>query len=146
MCCLRNIAMRDYQETAEFMCRLRNIAMRDYQESVAIGQTDIQTERRRTRWSLCASMLRRRHNNYGILIKLIYIDKHYSISYYLDIYLPVLLLVFNSLCFPFSCFYRYTYHFYSLGTHTRISTLHSVGYRKDFGKMMQWRCLGSWTS
>ena len=40
------------------MCRLRNIAMLDYQESVTTGQTD----RRRTKWSLCAAMLRRRHN------------------------------------------------------------------------------------
>ena len=28
------------------MCRLRNIAMRDYQESVTTGQTDRQTDRR----------------------------------------------------------------------------------------------------
>ena len=27
------------------MCRLRNIAMRDYQESVITGQTDTQTDR-----------------------------------------------------------------------------------------------------
>ena len=27
------------------MCRLRNIAMRDYQESVTIGQTDTHTHR-----------------------------------------------------------------------------------------------------
>ena len=27
------------------MCRLRNIAMRDYQESVTIGQTDARTHR-----------------------------------------------------------------------------------------------------
>ena len=106
------------------MCRLRNIAMRDYQESVTTGQTDRQThthiqtdagqsgpyvllcfaddtivaafwgmhvspakhsyallprksdyrtdrhmntrthtDRRRTKWSLCAAMLRRRHKN-----------------------------------------------------------------------------------
>ena len=36
--------------------------MRDYQESVTIGQTDTRTDRRRTKWSLCAAMLRRRHN------------------------------------------------------------------------------------
>ena len=40
--------------------------MRDYQESVTTGQTerrnDRQTDRRRTKWSLCATMLRRRHN------------------------------------------------------------------------------------
>ena len=41
------------------MCRLRNIAMRDYLESVTTGQTD----RCRTKRSLCAAMLRRRHNN-----------------------------------------------------------------------------------
>ena len=35
--------------------------MRDYQESVTIGQTDTHTDRRRTKWSLCAAMLRRRH-------------------------------------------------------------------------------------
>ena len=40
-----------------------NIAMRDYQESVTIGQTDAHTDRRRTKWSLCAAMLRRRHKN-----------------------------------------------------------------------------------
>ena len=41
------------------MCRLRNIAMCDYQESVTNGQTD----RHRTKWSLCAAMLCRRHKN-----------------------------------------------------------------------------------
>ena len=48
------------------MCRLRNIAIRDYQESVTNGQrdkqTDRQTDRRRTKGSLCAAMLHRRHN------------------------------------------------------------------------------------
>ena len=48
------------------MCPLRNIAMRDFQESVTTGQThgqmDGQTDRRRTKWSLCAAMLCRRHN------------------------------------------------------------------------------------
>ena len=39
--------------------RLRNIAMCDYQESV----TDRRTDRRRTKWSLCAAMLRGRHKN-----------------------------------------------------------------------------------
>ena len=34
-----------WQHSEECMCRLRNIAMRDYQESVAIGQTDRQTDR-----------------------------------------------------------------------------------------------------
>ena len=41
------------------MCRLRNIAMRDYQESVTTGQThgrtDIRRDRRRTKLSLCAA-------------------------------------------------------------------------------------------
>ena len=36
------------------MCHLRNIAMRDYQESVTTGQTEA---------GQSASMLRRRHNN-----------------------------------------------------------------------------------
>ena len=31
------------------MCRLRNIALRDYQESVTTGQTDTQTDRRTDR-------------------------------------------------------------------------------------------------
>ena len=44
------------------MCRLRNIAMRDYQESVTTRQIDRRTDkrrtvRRRTKWSLCATML-----------------------------------------------------------------------------------------
>ena len=47
------------------MCRLRNIAMRDYQESVTTGQTEGRKDRRRTKLSLCASMLRRRHKNWG---------------------------------------------------------------------------------
>ena len=37
--------------------------MRDYQESVTIGQTHRQTHTCRTKWSLCAAMLRRQHNN-----------------------------------------------------------------------------------
>ena len=45
------------------MCHLRNIAMRDYQESVITGQTDGRTDRCRTKWSLCAAMLCRRHKN-----------------------------------------------------------------------------------
>ena len=43
------------------MCRLRNIAMSDYQESVTTAQTDGRTDRRRTKLSPCAAMLRRRH-------------------------------------------------------------------------------------
>ena len=31
------------------MCRLRNIALRDYQESVTTGQTDTQIDRRTDR-------------------------------------------------------------------------------------------------
>ena len=48
------------------MCRLRNITMRDYQESVTtkiVWLPDGRTDRRRTKWSLCAAMLRRRHKN-----------------------------------------------------------------------------------
>ena len=47
------------------MRRLRNIAMHDYQESVTTGQTqtDRQTDGCRTKLSLCAAMLRRRHKN-----------------------------------------------------------------------------------
>ena len=44
------------------MCRLWNIAMHDYHESVNTRQTYRQTERRRTKWSLCAAILRRRRN------------------------------------------------------------------------------------
>ena len=47
------------------MCRLRNIAKRDYQESVTTGKTHRRTDRCRTKWSLCAAMLRRRHNKWG---------------------------------------------------------------------------------
>ena len=42
------------------MCRLKNIPICDYQESVTTGQTD----RRQTKWSLCAAMLRRWHNKW----------------------------------------------------------------------------------
>ena len=35
--------------------------MRDYQESVTTGQTDTHTDRCRTKLSLCAAMLGRRH-------------------------------------------------------------------------------------
>ena len=49
------------------MCHPRNVAMRDYQERVTTGQTDTQmdgwTERHRTKWSLWAAMLCRRHKN-----------------------------------------------------------------------------------
>ena len=45
------------------MCHLQNIAMYDYQESVTTGQTDGRTDRHRTKWSLCAAMLRRWHKN-----------------------------------------------------------------------------------
>ena len=49
------------------MCGMRNITMHDHQESVTTGQTDRQTDgrtdRRRTKLSLCAAMLRRRHKN-----------------------------------------------------------------------------------
>ena len=49
---------KQWQHSEECMCRLRNIAMRDYQESVPTGRTD----RRRTKWSLYAAILRRWHN------------------------------------------------------------------------------------
>ena len=46
---------------------LYGVHNRDYQESVTIGQTDARThthtDRRQTKWSLCAAMLRRRHKN-----------------------------------------------------------------------------------
>ena len=48
---------------SECMCRLRNIAMRDYQESVTTDVPDRRTDRDQTKWSLCAAMLRRRHKN-----------------------------------------------------------------------------------
>ena len=48
------------------MCRLWNIAMCDYQGSVTTGQTNTQTDtwtdRCQRKWSLCATMLCRRHN------------------------------------------------------------------------------------
>ena len=50
----------------ECMCRLRNIAMRDYQESATTGQRDGQTDRRRTKWFLYSAMLRRRHKNWSL--------------------------------------------------------------------------------
>ena len=65
--CLCREIKTSWQHSEECMCCLRNIAMLDYQESVTTGQTDTQTDgrtdRRRTKWSLCASMLRRRHKN-----------------------------------------------------------------------------------
>ena len=47
------------------MCHMRNIAMRDYQESVPTGQTHWQTAWRTDarQWSLCAAMLGRWHKN-----------------------------------------------------------------------------------
>ena len=50
----------------ECMGCLRNIAMRDYQESVTTGQTD----RCRTKWSLCAAMLCRRHKKESVVYTL----------------------------------------------------------------------------
>ena len=52
-----------WQHSKECMCCLQNTAMRDYQESVTIGQTDRRTDRRQTKGSLCAAMLRRQHKN-----------------------------------------------------------------------------------
>ena len=124
------------------MCRLRNIAMRDYQESVTIGQTDTRThrqtpdkvipmcryasqatqnyrtdrhthtqtdagqsdpyvpqcfagdtktntlfaltDRRRTKWSLCAAMLRRRHKNKHSFCTLFFICKK-SVCFYCNL-------------------------------------------------------------
>ena len=47
------------------MCHLRNIAMRDYQESVTTGQTDRHTDGQTDagQRSLCATMLRSQHKN-----------------------------------------------------------------------------------
>ena len=50
------------------MCRLRNIAIRDYEESVTTGQTHASRDRRRTKWSLCAAMLRRSHKNCSLFL------------------------------------------------------------------------------
>ena len=44
----------------ECMCHLRNVAMRDYQESVITRQTHRRTDAR-TKWSLCVAMLCRQH-------------------------------------------------------------------------------------
>ena len=48
----------------ECMCRLRNIANCVTTKKVWLldRHTDRRTDRRRTKWSLCAAMLRRRHN------------------------------------------------------------------------------------
>ena len=46
------------------MCRLWNIALRVWQmDRQTDRQTDGRTDRRRTKWSLCVAMLRRRHKN-----------------------------------------------------------------------------------
>ena len=47
-----------------------NIAMCDYQEKVWLvdTRTDRRTDRRRTKWSLCAAMLRRRYKNLDYLV------------------------------------------------------------------------------
>ena len=77
------------------MCRLRNIAMRDYQESVTTGQTDGQTYRRRTKWSLCATLLRRRHKNEFLISEneFLYLNK---VRYFpiLEIYFLILEILF----------------------------------------------------
>ena len=58
------IIQPEWQSSKECMCRLQNIAMRDYQESVTTGrQTDTRTDRRQTKGSLRAAMLRWQHNN-----------------------------------------------------------------------------------
>ena len=51
------------------MCRLRNIALGCDRRTD--GQTDGWTDRRRTKWSLCVAMLRRRHKNYMVITLLI---------------------------------------------------------------------------
>ena len=63
-------ARLERQHSKECMCRLRNIAMTDFKESVTTGQTDTDglTNRHRTKLSLCAAMLRRRHKNWHKLI------------------------------------------------------------------------------
>ena len=38
------ISETEWQYSEECMCHLRNIAMRDYQESVTTGQTDTRTD------------------------------------------------------------------------------------------------------
>ena len=43
------------------MCRLRNIALESVTDGQTDGRTDGRTDRRRTKWSLCVAMLRRRH-------------------------------------------------------------------------------------
>ena len=49
------------------MCRLRNIALRVWQtDRQTDGQTDRRTDGRRTKWSLCVAMLRRRHKKWHV--------------------------------------------------------------------------------
>ena len=62
--------------------------MRDYQESVTTGQTDRRTDRRRTKWSLCAAMLRRRHNKLSFQYKY---NNHENRLVYVPFYYTVLL-------------------------------------------------------
>ena len=66
------------------MYRLRNIAMCDYQESVTTKKAwllDRRTDRRQTKWSLCAAMLRRRHkNNFSTVFLAIVIVKFLKLA------------------------------------------------------------------
>ena len=79
------------------MCRLRNIAMRDYQESVTTGQTHGHTDRRRTKRSLCAAMLRMRHNKIVSVFQHIRVNKNKSnakINVYAFIFLNKILFMY----------------------------------------------------
>ena len=42
---LNNVNIKKWQHSEECMCRLRNIAMRDYQESVTTGETGRRTDK-----------------------------------------------------------------------------------------------------
>ena len=70
-------------------CRLQKISMRDYQEKWDYridgwtdGQTDTRMDRRQTKWSLCAAMLRRRHKN---LIHILHVHACLNLFYWLII-------------------------------------------------------------
>ena len=95
------------------MCRLRIIAMRDYQDSDyrTYGQTDRRTDRRRTKWSLCAAMLRRRHKNAVEWNNLNATYVHKGASFYNNTQsaTPACEIV------P-SCDYLYIFHYYFLTT------------------------------
>ena len=52
----------EWQHSTKWMSRFRNIATCDYQKSVTTGQTQGQTDKRQSKWSLCATMLCRKYN------------------------------------------------------------------------------------